>query len=51
LLKLLSDRHSAQGLLEGASKAMLENEFGTTREDDAVQKILERGTLQEFGVC
>ncbi|EGS18790.1 uncharacterized protein CTHT_0054000 [Thermochaetoides thermophila DSM 1495] len=44
-------KHSAQGLLEGASKAMLENEFGTAREDDAVQKILERGTIQEFGMA
>jgi hypothetical protein len=44
-------RHGAQGLLEGASKAMLENEFGTTKEDEAVRKILEKGSLQEFEVC
>jgi len=41
-------RHGAQGLLEGASKAMLENEFGTAKEDEAVRKILEKGSLQEF---
>ncbi|AEO53494.1 hypothetical protein MYCTH_2294878 [Thermothelomyces thermophilus ATCC 42464] len=41
-------RHGAQGLLGGASKAMLENEFGTSKEDEAVLKILEKGSLQEF---
>ncbi|KAK4237141.1 ribosome maturation protein [Achaetomium macrosporum] len=41
-------RHGAQGMLEGASKAMLENEFGTSKEDEAVLKILEKGSLQEF---
>jgi ribosome maturation protein Sdo1 len=38
-------------LLEGASKSTLENEFGTSNEDEAVLKILEKGTLQEFEVC
>jgi hypothetical protein len=37
-------------LLEGASKSTLENEFGTSNEDEAVLKILEKGTLQEFEV-
>jgi hypothetical protein len=37
-------------MLEGASKALLENEFGTTKEDEAVRKILEKGSLQEFEV-
>jgi len=41
-------KHGAQGLLEGASKAMLENEFGTSKDDEAVFKILEKGNLQEF---
>lgn len=40
--------HGAQGLLEGASKSTLENEFGTSKEDEAVLKILEKGSLQEF---
>ncbi|KAK4158474.1 ribosome maturation protein [Chaetomidium leptoderma] len=38
----------AQGMLEGASKSMLENEFGTSKDDEAVLKVLEKGTLQEF---
>jgi hypothetical protein len=38
-------------LLEGASKSTLENEFGTSNEDEAVLKILEKGSLQEFEVC
>jgi ribosome maturation protein Sdo1 len=37
-------------MLEGASKALLENEFGTSKEDEAVLKILEKGSLQEFEV-
>jgi ribosome maturation protein Sdo1 len=27
---------------------MLENEFGTSNDDEAVLKILEKGSLQEF---
>jgi hypothetical protein len=30
---------------------MLENEFGTTREEDVVQQILEKGEIQEVTVC
>ncbi|KAK4230516.1 ribosome maturation protein [Podospora fimiseda] len=41
-------KQGAQGIYEGASKAMLENEFGTSRDDEVVEKILEKGTLQEF---
>ncbi|KAJ4297151.1 hypothetical protein N0V88_004069 [Collariella sp. IMI 366227] len=41
-------KHGAQGMMEGASKGMLENEFGTDKEDEAVLKILEKGSLQEF---
>ncbi|CAP60430.1 uncharacterized protein PODANS_1_7260 [Podospora anserina S mat+] len=41
-------RHGPHGRLEGASNALLENEFGTSNEDEAVIKILEKGTLQEF---
>ena len=44
------DRHGAQGMLEGASRGLLENEFGTSNEDDVVLKILQRGSLQEFEV-
>ncbi|KAK4129594.1 DUF1960-domain-containing protein [Parathielavia appendiculata] len=41
-------KHGAQGLLEGASKLTLENEFGTSQEDDVVRMVLEKGDLQEF---
>ena len=44
------DRHGPQGLLEGASNAMLENEFGTSKDDEAVLQILEKGSMQEFEV-
>lgn len=32
--------------MDGASKATLENEFGTKNEDEAIIKILEQGDLQ-----
>ncbi|KAG7293056.1 hypothetical protein NEMBOFW57_003102 [Staphylotrichum longicolle] len=41
-------KQGAQGMLQGASKGELENEFGTSNEDEAVLKILEKGSLQEF---
>ena len=40
-------RHGAQGVLDAASKSTLENEFGTSKEDDCLVKILEKGALQE----
>jgi len=43
-------KHSAQGMLEGASRAMLENEFGTKDETEIISKILQEGNLQEFEV-
>jgi ribosome maturation protein Sdo1 len=43
-------RHGAQGTFDGASKATLENEFGTANEDEVIKKILEKGTLQETEV-
>ncbi|ODM22560.1 hypothetical protein SI65_00148 [Aspergillus cristatus] len=42
----VSHRHGAQGLLDGASKGLLESEFGTSNEDDVMVKILERGEYQ-----
>lgn len=39
-------RHGAQGIMDGASKATLENEFGTHNEDKCLIKILEKGDLQ-----
>lgn len=39
--------HGVQGTLDRASKAQIENEFGTKNEDDAVKALLEKGTVQE----
>lgn len=44
-------RHGAQGKLSQPSKGMLENEFGTSQEDEVVKQILEKGTVQESMVC
>ncbi|KAK4105861.1 DUF1960-domain-containing protein [Parathielavia hyrcaniae] len=41
-------KHGAQGLLEGASNSTLENQFGTSQEDEVVRMILEKGDVQEF---
>jgi len=43
----VTHKHGAQGTFDGASKATLENEFGTSNEDDAIKAILEKGTMQE----
>ncbi|KFZ11915.1 hypothetical protein V501_04491 [Pseudogymnoascus sp. VKM F-4519 (FW-2642)] len=40
-------KQGAQGELNTASKSQLENEFGTSKEDDVIQKILQEGTVQE----
>lgn len=36
--------------MDGASKATLENEFGTTNDEEVIKQILEKGTLQESEV-
>lgn len=43
-------RHGAQGVLDSASKATLENEFGTHNEDECMTKILEMGLIREMEV-
>lgn len=43
-------RHGAQGTFDDASKATLENEFGTTNDDEIIKQILEKGTVQETKV-
>lgn len=43
-------RQGAQGKLDKASNAELDNEFGTHKEDDVVKQILEKGNLQETKV-
>ncbi|GKU02211.1 shwachman-bodian-diamond syndrome protein [Fusarium langsethiae] len=35
-----------QGTLDAASKAALENEFGTSVDDDVIKQILEKGVTQ-----
>ncbi|KAJ5206380.1 hypothetical protein N7491_003001 [Penicillium cf. griseofulvum] len=42
----LTHSHGAQGVLDTASQSSLENEFGTTREEDCMVKILEGGEYQ-----
>lgn len=43
----VTHKHGAQGVLDGASKATLENEFGTSNDDEAIIKILEKGSIQQ----
>jgi Shwachman-Bodian-Diamond syndrome (SBDS) protein len=43
---LLPNRHGAQNVGDGASKAQLENEFGTNNDDEVIAKILEQGEIQ-----
>jgi len=43
---MISHKHGAQGVMDGASKATLENEFGTSNEDECIIKILEKGSVQ-----
>ncbi|KAL2002805.1 hypothetical protein VTN02DRAFT_5907 [Thermoascus thermophilus] len=44
----VTHRHGAQGVLDSASRASLENEFGTYREEDCIQHILEKGEFQPY---
>lgn len=46
----VTHKQGAQGLLDRASKSSLENEFGTSNEDEIVKKILEKGEVQESKV-
>merc|ERR1711981_870243 len=43
----VTDGHGTQGMLNRASKAQLENEFGSKNSEDAVQQILEKGEVQD----
>ncbi|KAJ5161395.1 hypothetical protein N7492_006787 [Penicillium capsulatum] len=42
----VSHHHGAHGVLDSASNAALENEFGTHNEDECMVKILEGGEYQ-----
>ena len=49
-------RHGSQGILDGASHALLENEFGTHKEEEVMKQILEKGNVQQttvrfFPIC
>lgn len=48
--RLQTIRHGAQGSLDTASKATLENEFGTSIVEDVIKKIIEKGSMQESEV-
>jgi len=43
----VTHRHGAQGVFDNASKASLENEFGTSKDEECIRQILERGEIQE----
>ncbi|KAL6714070.1 hypothetical protein ACLMJK_008564 [Lecanora helva] len=42
----VTHKHGAQNAYDGASKATLENEFGTSNEDECMTQILEKGDVQ-----
>ncbi|KAA8649715.1 hypothetical protein EYZ11_003353 [Aspergillus tanneri] len=44
----VTHRHGSQGVLDGASKGTLQNEFGTSNEDQCIIKILEKGDYQTY---
>jgi len=43
----VNQKHGAQGILDGASNATLENEFGTHVDEEVIKQIIEKGTFQE----
>ncbi|KAJ9157956.1 hypothetical protein NKR23_g513 [Pleurostoma richardsiae] len=43
----VTHKQGAQGTFDQASKASLDNEFGTHNDDEVIKKILETGSLQE----
>lgn len=43
-------RQGTQGQHDTASKSVLENEFGTSVDEDVIKIILEKGTVQEAEV-
>ncbi|KAJ5231845.1 RNA binding protein [Penicillium citrinum] len=44
----VTHRHGAQGIMDGASKSILADEFGSEKEDDCIVKILENGEYQNI---
>ncbi|KAF2150769.1 DUF1960-domain-containing protein [Myriangium duriaei CBS 260.36] len=43
----VTHKQGTQGVLDGASKGQLESEFGTSKEEDVVAQILEKGDIIE----
>jgi len=43
----ITHKHGAQGVLDRASKSQIENEFGTTKVEDAIEIILREGQVQQ----
>jgi ribosome maturation protein Sdo1 len=43
-------RQGTQGILDGASKGTLEDQFGTSRDEEVVTQILEQGSIVESEV-
>ncbi|KAJ8603696.1 hypothetical protein MRB53_042077 [Persea americana] len=43
----VTHKQGTQGILDGASKGSLESEFGTSKDDDVVAQILEKGQIIE----
>ncbi|EKG18350.1 Ribosome maturation protein SBDS [Macrophomina phaseolina MS6] len=42
----VTHKHGNQGVLDAASNAALDNEFGSHNEDEVVKQILEKGEVQ-----
>ncbi|TVY45115.1 SDO1-like protein [Lachnellula occidentalis] len=43
----VTHKHGAQGTMDAASHATLDNEFGTHVDEEVIKQIIEKGTLQE----
>jgi len=46
----IDNRHGSQGVMDTASHGTLDAEFGTHKEEDVVQQILEKGNVQNHEV-
>ncbi|CBF76121.1 SBDS family protein [Aspergillus nidulans FGSC A4] len=45
--KIFTAQHGPQGIHNEASNATVENEFGTSNDNEAIAKILDQGEIQE----
>ncbi|KAF2766168.1 shwachman-Bodian-diamond syndrome protein [Teratosphaeria nubilosa] len=43
----VTHKHGNHGILDAASKGALEGEFGTSKDEEVVKQILEKGTIIE----